>query len=55
MSTHLSWSTGPRVKNGDWQCLYEDYVRAAAVQRQHRASKPVGNPSEATLRLSSAL
>ena len=42
-----------RFKNGDWQCLYEDYVRAAAVQRQHRASKPDGNPSEAALRLSS--
>ena len=42
-----------RFKNGDWQCLYEDFVRAAAVQRQHRASKPDGNPSEAALRLSS--
>ena len=41
-----------RFKNGDWQNLYEDYERAAAVQRQHRASKPAGNVSAAALRLS---
>jgi hypothetical protein len=41
-----------RFKNGDWQCLYEDYERAAAVQRKHRASMPAGNRTEATLRLS---
>jgi hypothetical protein len=41
-----------RFKNGDWQNLYDDYERAAAVQRQHRASKPAGNVSAAALRLS---
>jgi hypothetical protein len=41
-----------RFKNGDWKCLFEDYLRAAAVQREHRSSKPSNNRSEAALRQS---
>jgi hypothetical protein len=40
-----------RFKNGDWECLFDDYLRAADVQRRHRASLGDGRSSDAALRM----